>query len=104
MYRALADGDVDVISAFSSDGRILADDLVTLGDPRGALPRYDAVLLLAPKRANDAALKSALRPLVGRIDLERMRRANLEVDRDGDKLTPRQAARELAETIGVATR
>ena len=28
MYRALGSGDVDVISAFSSDGRIAADDLV----------------------------------------------------------------------------
>ena len=39
MYRALVDGDVDVISAFSSDGRIAADDLVTLAGPEGRPPR-----------------------------------------------------------------
>ncbi|MGH6956777.1 MAG: ABC transporter permease/substrate-binding protein, partial [Caulobacteraceae bacterium] len=38
MYHALVAGDVDVISAFSSDGRIAADDLVLLVDPRHALP------------------------------------------------------------------
>ena len=33
MYRALTSGQADVISAFSSDGRIAADDLVVLADP-----------------------------------------------------------------------
>ena len=31
MYQAVADGEVDVISAFTSDGRIAADDLLVLG-------------------------------------------------------------------------
>lgn len=35
MYRALSAGDADVISAFSSDGRIAADRLVVLTDPKG---------------------------------------------------------------------
>ena len=48
MYGALTAGDVDVISAFSSDGRIAAFDLVVLDDPRQVLPPYDAVLLDAP--------------------------------------------------------
>src|SRR5204862_238511 len=56
MYRALASGDVDVISAFSSDGRIAADKLVVLSDPKGAIPPYDAVVLISPKRANDRRL------------------------------------------------
>ena len=53
MYRALADGEADVISAFSSDGRIAADHLVVLADPRHALPPYDAVILISPRRARD---------------------------------------------------
>ena len=56
MYRAIADGSADVITAFSSDGRIAALDLVTLADPRRALPSYDAVLLVSPRRARDARL------------------------------------------------
>ena len=49
MYRALADGEADVISAFSSDGRIAADDLVVLDDPKHAIPPYDAVVLISPR-------------------------------------------------------
>jgi ABC-type proline/glycine betaine transport system permease subunit/glycine betaine/choline ABC-type transport system substrate-binding protein len=95
MYRAVADGSVDVISAFSSDGRIAALDLVTLSDPRGALPSYDAVILLSPRAAKDAAVVGALRPLVGAVDVDRMRQANLMVDRDEDKRIPAEAARWL---------
>lgn len=98
MYRAIADGSADIISAFSSDGRIAALDLVTLGDPRGALPSYDALLLVAPDRAEDARFVATLRPLVGAIDVDRMRQANLMVDRDEDKRTPAEAARWLLES------
>lgn len=92
MYRAIADGSADVISAFSSDGRIAALDLVTLADPHHALPSYDAVVLISPRHADDPAFIAALRPLIGAIPIERMRRANLMVDRDTDKRTPTEAA------------
>ncbi|WP_374576756.1 glycine betaine ABC transporter substrate-binding protein [Phenylobacterium sp.] len=96
MYRALAGGEADVISAFSSDGRIAADRLIVLSDPKGALPPYDAVILVSPKRAGDARLLAALRPLVGSISVEAMQAANFSVDRDRDKATPGEAARALA--------
>ncbi|HUO21854.1 MAG TPA: ABC transporter permease/substrate-binding protein [Caulobacteraceae bacterium] len=92
MYRALQDGEADVVSAFSSDGRIAADGLTVLADPKGALPSYDAVILISPRRVNDARLRQALQPLIGRIDVQAMRQANLMVDRDQDKQTPAQAA------------
>ncbi len=95
MYRAIAGGSADVISAFSSDGRIASLDLLTLEDPRGALPSYDAVLLLSPRAARDPDIVAALEPLVGAIPIDRMRRANLMVDRDTDKRTPAEAARWL---------
>jgi osmoprotectant transport system permease protein len=92
MYRALESGDADVISAFSSDGRIAADGLTVLSDPLHAIPSYDAVVLISPKRAHDLALREALEPLIGAIHIDAMRRANLMVDRDQDKRTPAQAA------------
>jgi osmoprotectant transport system permease protein len=95
MYRALMSGEVDVISAFSSDGRIARDDLLVLDDPRQAILPYDAVILLSPRRAQDARLRSALQPLVNAISLDTMQRANLEVDRDEHKLTPAQVAATL---------
>ncbi len=99
MYRALGGGDVDVISAFSSDGRIAADRLVVLADPRGAIPPYDAVILISPKRANDPALRRALAPLAGRIPVAAMREANYAVDRDQGKQTPAQAAKALSDKL-----
>ena len=99
MYRALSDGEVDVISAFSSDGRITADRLLALSDPKGAAPSYDAVILLSPHRSGDLHLRAALQPLVGAIPVEAMRAANLSVDRDARKQTPEQAASALAERI-----
>ena len=101
MYRAVADGAVDVISAFSSDGRIAAYDLVVLEDDRGAIPPYDAVLLVSPARANDEAFLAALRPLVNAIAVETMREASLMVDREEDKRSVREAAAFLASETGL---
>lgn len=99
MYRALSSGTVDVISAFSSDGRIEADGLRVLNDPRHSIPPYDAIVMISPKRATDSALRAALEPLIGAIPVERMRRANFMVDRPEQAVTPVQAARWLGETI-----
>ncbi|HEY0252813.1 MAG TPA: glycine betaine ABC transporter substrate-binding protein, partial [Kofleriaceae bacterium] len=101
LYDAVTRGDVDVISAFSSDGRIAANDLVTLDDPRGALPPYDAMVLLAPRIADDPTVACALVPLSGKITVELMRRANLMVDRETDKQTPAAAATWLLQQIHV---
>jgi osmoprotectant transport system permease protein len=101
MYRALDDGEADVISAFSSDGRIAAQHLTVLSDPKHAIPGYDAVLLISPKRASDQRLRRALSPLIGRIAVEQMRQANLMVDRDVDKASPDRAARWLAAASGL---
>jgi len=96
MYRALEGGEADVISAFSSDGRIAADHLLVLADPRHAIPPYDAVILISPKRAHDRRLTAALSPLIGAIPVAAMRAANFSVDRDQAKQTPAAAARALA--------
>lgn len=80
LYDAAARGDVDAISAFSSDGRIAANDLVVLADPSGALPPYDAMILLGPRVADDARVACALAGL--HISVEQMREANAMVDRD----------------------
>ncbi len=99
MYRALASGEADVISAFSSDGRIAADGLTVLTDPKGAIPGYDAILLVSPGHARDARFLAALKPLVGRIPVEKMRAANYQVDRDTAKRSPEVAARWLEKQL-----
>jgi osmoprotectant transport system permease protein len=99
MYRALQDGLVDVISAFTSDGRLAGDKLIVLDDDKHAIPSYDAVILLAPKRANDEVLRRALTPLVGAISVETMRQANFMIDRDTDKASLADAVRFLAANL-----
>jgi len=100
MYRALVDGDVDVIAAFSSDGRIAQYGLKLIGDPKQALPPYDAVLLVSPRHASDDRFLAALKPLIGSIDLKTMQQANLMVDRADDKKTPEETASWLDQRIG----
>jgi osmoprotectant transport system permease protein len=99
MYRALSGGEADVISAFSSDGRIAADHLVILTDPKGAIPPYDAVVLISPRRAHDKRLLEALQPLIGKITVEAMQGANYSVDRDQGKASPAEAAKALSRQI-----
>jgi osmoprotectant transport system permease protein len=104
MYRAIADGSVDVISAFSSDGRIAADHLLVLADDKQAIPAYDAIILISPQRRNDETLRAALAPLIGAIPVERMRQANYMLDRDTDKATVHEAAQFLQAEAGLAAR
>jgi osmoprotectant transport system permease protein len=97
MYVAVGEGRVDVISAYSTDGRILLQDLVILDDPDEAFPPYDAVLLCSADAARRADLLSALTALVGTITDDAMRKANKLVDIDGR--STREAAVYLLGTI-----
>ncbi|MBV7258813.1 ABC transporter permease/substrate-binding protein [Erythrobacter crassostreae] len=102
MYNALRSGEADVISAYTSDGRIAADRLIVLDDPQEALPSYDAMLMMSPRIAGEEEIANALRPLLDAISVEAMRKANFAVDREGEgKLSPKDAAAALAEEIGL---
>ncbi len=80
MYDAVRRGEVDVITAYTTDGRIDAFDLTLLDDPLAVLPPYDAFILMSPRASVDRALLSALEPLRGAVSNEAMRRANAIVD------------------------
>ena len=100
MYAAVASGEVDVIAGYTSDGLIAKYDLVVLDDVRHAIPPYDAILLIAPKRAGDQALQAALQPLLGRIDITDMRAANLRAAGGDGASSPDMAAHWLWEQTG----
>jgi osmoprotectant transport system permease protein len=102
MYSALSAGEVDVISAFSTDGRIPAFDLVLLEDPRDALPPYDAVVLIGPRAQGLAGVRAALQPLGGAITASAMQSANRQVDLAGSSV--RAAAEMLGRSVRSATR
>lgn len=86
MYTAVAEGQVDLITAYSSDGRIAAYDLLLLEDPRSALLPYDALLVASPQAAADRELVAVLDSLRGVITDERMQQANRIVDVDGGSI------------------
>ncbi len=94
MYSALREREVDVISAFSTDGRIAAFDLVVLEDDRRVIPPYDAIILASARLARERPeVLAALRGLAGTIDAAAMRRMNSAVDAEGR--SPADVAREF---------
>lgn len=97
MYEAVRSGDVDVIVAFSTDGRIAAYDLAVLTDTLHVFPPYDAVLLVSEETTRRPAVMQALKPLLGNISVDTMRSANAAVDLEKD--SPRDAAAELLQGL-----
>lgn len=84
LYRAVADGEVDLTAGNSTDGQIEALDLRVLADDRGYFPPYEAApVARASLLERHPRLRAALVELAGRIDTEEMRRLNAEVDVDG---------------------
>lgn len=92
MYDALASNEADVITAYTSDGRVAADRLVLLADPEGAIPSYDALLVAHVDAAGDAGVRQVLDGLIGAIDVRTMAEANHMVDRVADKRSIGEAA------------
>jgi osmoprotectant transport system permease protein len=93
MYGAARDGEVQLIVAYTTDGRIPAYGLTVLRDPEHVFPPYDAVLLLSPAASRRERLRERLTGLVGSLDLDVMRQANMMVDVD------KRPARESAQWL-----
>lgn len=96
MFDAVTNGQVDAITAYSTDGRLADSNLVLLDDPLEGFPPYDAILLASPEASRNPRLMEVLTGLVNRIDNGAMRQANrlVEVDRQ----TPLDAAQWLWES------
>jgi osmoprotectant transport system permease protein len=93
LYTALAAHAVDVIAGYTTDGRIDALGLRMLADDRGAIPPYDAIVLVSQRFWNGHPdLVARLRRLEGSIDASAMRALNAKVDSGA---SPREAAATL---------
>jgi osmoprotectant transport system permease protein len=100
MYRAVADGAVDVIDGFATDGRIKAYDLVILQDDKGFFPPYYAAPLVRDETLEEhPELTKTLSRLAGKISDETMQRLNYEVDEKGHKA--HRVAREFLLSQGL---
>jgi osmoprotectant transport system permease protein len=82
-YEALAEGSVDVIDGYSTDGAIARYDLRVLEDDRGFFPPYDAAPLVSRRLAASNPRAVATLSLLGaRLDEEIMRELNRRVEVD----------------------
>jgi glycine betaine/choline ABC-type transport system substrate-binding protein len=94
LYRALVDGQVDVVAGNSTDGLIAALGLAVLEDDRHYFPPYQAVIIArAEILQHDSGMRSALDALAGSISEEEMRRMNYAVD--GQHRDPAAVIREF---------
>ncbi|MBN1555092.1 MAG: ABC transporter permease subunit [Phycisphaerae bacterium] len=100
MYEALKQGDVDVIAAFSTDGRLEAYNLRVLQDDKNYWPPYDAATLVRQETLQKhPQLKPALDKLAGKIDVPTMQRLNYEVA--GKQRPIKEVAREFLQAEGI---
>jgi osmoprotectant transport system permease protein len=93
-YRALAEGQVDLIAGNSTDGLISRYRLVQLDDDRRYFPPYDAVPVV--RRASldkHPELGEVFRKLGGILTVEEMRQLNYSVD--GEKRQAKDVVREF---------
>jgi len=96
VYKAVQSGKMDVVLAYTTDGRINAYHLKVLEDDKHFFPPYDA----SPVARNDVLkqhpkLKTILQKLVGKISTEKMQELNYESD--GKMKEPSVVAKEFLE-------
>jgi osmoprotectant transport system permease protein len=90
-YRALAQGQVDLIAGNSTDGLIARQKLFQLEDDRSYFPPYDAVPVVRQETLRRfPRVRELLDLLGGAISVAEMRELNLQVDGEG------RAAKEVA--------
>lgn len=81
LYRALQNGQVDVVAGNNTDGLIAALDLAVLEDDRHYFPPYDAVPVVRSQTLErHPEVRAALESIAGRITADDMRRMNYAVD------------------------
>jgi osmoprotectant transport system permease protein len=100
MYEAVAKGEVDVICAFATDGRIAAYHLKPLKDDRNFFPPYHAAPVIREEiMKTHPKLGDVLSLLGGLIGNETMQRLNFEVD--GKKRRTAEVVKEFLKEKGM---
>ena len=99
-YEALANGAVDIIDGYSTDGFIERYDLVVLEDDRSFFPAYEAAALAGARLASDRPdVVAILGELSGRLDGELMRSLNRRLEVDGEPVAV--VAGSALDTLGL---
>jgi osmoprotectant transport system permease protein len=100
MYAAVKDGKVDVIPAYTTDGRIVRYHLGVLKDDKKFFPPYYAAPIIREDTLKKyPKLKDVINELGGKISEKDMAEMNAKVDLD--KKDPRDVAREFLKSKGL---
>lgn len=100
MYKAVHDGELDLISGYSTDGRIKAFDLVTLEDDKKIFPPYYAAPIIKTVTLNKfPGLDNTLNLLNGKLNDSLM--TDLNFKSDFLKQTPEKVAKDYLLKIGM---
>jgi len=99
-YTAIANDEIQVTDAFSTDGMLLQYDLVVLEDDKGFFPPYQAAPVVRPEiLVTYPELETVLEKLTGILDDDTMRELNYQVD--VLKKNPKDVAIEFLESKGM---
>ena len=99
-YRALVEGQVDLIAGNSTDGLIARYKLVQLRDDHHYFPPYDAVPVVRQDTLRKyPEVREALGSLAGLISVDEMRQLNYEVD--GEHRAVRDVVQDFLRRKGV---
>ena len=82
MYEAIKNNQVDAIGAYTTDSRVDMYNLSIVEDDKGALPPYNAIIIVRREFAENEALMQIFKKLEGQIDTDTMRRLNKLYDID----------------------
>ncbi|HAL73849.1 MAG TPA: hypothetical protein DCM45_02005 [Clostridiales bacterium] len=100
IYQAYANGDVDAVNCYTTDGQLVAMDMVVLEDDKNFNPPYNGILVLR----NDIVekypeIKTIVDSFAGLIDTPQMQELNRQVS--VDKLDPAAVAKAFLEEKGL---
>jgi osmoprotectant transport system permease protein len=97
-YQATANGDVDLLDVYTTDGRLSVYDFLVLEDDRHFFPPYDATALVRGETLKRyPELASVLSLLTNALNPDRMRKWNLRVQEHGQPVP--QVAREMLQDL-----
>lgn len=82
MYEAIKNNQVDAIGAYTTDARVDLYDLAIVKDDLGALPPYDAIIIVREEFSENEELMKIFKTLEDLVDTETMRHLNKFYDID----------------------
>jgi osmoprotectant transport system permease protein len=99
-YQAIRSGELDVLDAYTTDGRLLVHDLVVLDDDRDFFPPYEAApLVRGATLERHPSIAATLALLAGALDGDAMRAANLRLQERGEDEVV--VARDVLHDLGI---